>query len=392
MNLYFGYGRIDMAKHMNMTGIRKNGRVLGLAAALVFCTGCGTTPEGGGSENGTTETVTSEKITTEKITTEKLTTEKGTEVSTEKPTGSGKESILPKENEILLVERRSNGAWGYHDSGWFYTSLGQVYSFNFDQLSYPGMGGLGFGDKLALIRDSVRPAGEVDLTLLEDIYDYGMKVDPDTDMDVENEMCDYGEDSIIFHNIRTDEWIICYEQGDSTGYRVDRNARKLADLWMEEEDSAVTLKEKNPDHLFTPGDVPIESIHSGRIKLDDPKKKFYIAEGEEVLKKFAAEKGFDVSGFLSGLSESNKEEVVFFLQINNVVNTGVDFETAGVLFDETSLRFLESRNNRYEEDGEVDPDRLDGYIYIAAVFKYDLTWESMEGISALNGEKWIVLK
>ena len=57
-----------------------------------------------------------------------------------------------------------------------------------------------------------------------------------------------------------------------------------------------------------------------------------------------------------------------------------------------SLRFLESKNNRYEEDGEVDPDRLDGYIYIAAVFKYDLTWESMEGISALNGEKWIVLK
>ena len=42
--------------------------------------------------------------------------------------------------------------------------------------------------------------------------------------------------------------------------------------------------------------------------------------------------------------------------------------------------------------GEVDPDRLDGYIYIAAVFKYDLTWESMEGISVLNGEKWIVLK
>ena len=46
----------------------------------------------------------------------------------------------------------------------------------------------------------------------------------------------------------------------------------------------------------------------------------------------------------------------------------------------------------FDMDGEVDPDRLDGYIYIAAVFKYDLTWESMEGISALNGEKWIVLK
>jgi hypothetical protein len=313
-------------------------------------------------------------------------------VNTEKPTGSGKDSILPKRNEILLVERRFNGAWVYQDSGWFYTSLGQVYSFNFDQLNYPGMGGLGFGEKLELIRDSIRPAGEIDLTLLEDIYTYGMKVDPRADMDVENEMCDYGEDSIIFHNPETDEWITCYEKGDNTGYRADRNARKLADLWMEEEGSSVTLKEKNPDHLFTPGDVTIRSIHSGRIKQDDPKKKYYIAEGEEVLKKFAAEKGFDVSGFLSGLSESNKEDMVFFVQINNVVNTGVYFETAGVLFDDKSLRFLESKNNRYEEDGEVDPDRLDGYIYIAAISKHDMAWSSMEGIAALNGENWIVLK
>ena len=367
-----------MSGYMKMAGIRKYGRVLGLAAVLFLCSGCGNKPSDADSETGTTESGT------------EAWTETGTETNTEN--GTGKESILPMENEILLVFRSSNGAWNYQDEGWFYTSLGRVYSFNFNQMHFPGMDGLPFWEKLALIRDSVRPSGTVDLTLLEDIYYYGMKVDSRAEMSLQNEMCDYGEDSIIFHNPETDEWITCFERGDNTGYRDDEDARKLADLWNRESVSAVALEKKDPNHLFTPGDVPIGSIHSGRIELGDPKKKYYIAESEEALIKFAEEKGFDPSGFLSGLSESDKEDAVFFFQINNVVNTGADFNTAGVLFDDSSFRFLESKDNRYEEDGEVDPGRLDGYIYIAVIFKYDLTWETLEGIGATNGEKWMVLK
>ncbi len=358
-------------------------KTLGILLAFVLSTcllsACGDT------DKATTETV---RITTEKK------TEPGTEKPTEGKTDGGGTDVESKigTNEIILVSGYSNAAEYYQEHGMFVTGLGQVYTYNFDLTGWGWNGGMGLYEKMELLSKSIRPAGEMDMEVLSEIYEYGMKVDPKAKMDVKNEMCDYGENSIIFHNPKTDDWITCYEQGDNTGYRDDRYAKKLADLWMDEKETAVKITAAIPDRLVAPGDVPMGSIHSGRIELEDPQKEYYMTDSLDALRKFAREKGFDVEQFLSGLTDYEKEDPVIFLQINNVINTGVDFNTDGVLFGDGSLRFIEASTNRYEEDGQVDPDRLDGYVYIAVLPKALFGRETPYGLKALNGESWIEIK
>lgn len=373
-----------MKKRRNII-YRSLGLLLGLSISTCLLSGCSDTDPDKG-----TATVTV-RITTEKK------TESGTEQPTEQPTegkpggGTSGQSKLGT-TEIILVSGYSNGAWTYQDHGTFVNGLGQVYTYNFDMPYWPGAEAMNSYERMELLSKSIMPAGEMDMDVLNEIYEYGMKIDPKSKMEVEQEMCDYGENSIVFHNPETDEWITCYEQGDNTGYRDDRYARKLADLWMDKEQTAVKITDTIPDRLLVPGDVPMGSIHSGQIELEDRQKKFYMTESMDALRKFAREKGFDVEKFLSGLKDSEKENVVIFLQINNVVNTGVDFNTDGILFGNGSLRFLEASTNVYEEDGQVDPDRLDGYVYIAVIPNEVFDREGPYGLNALNGETWIEIK
>ncbi len=364
---------------------------------LTLCSGCGSGAGGttGGTESGTGTFWTREPGTVEPSTVEPSTIEPTT---IEPIQGRIKDGDLvgsdgkPLRNQVILVVERSNYAEGIECHGIAITSMGRLYSYDFGGGSFYPDGGSSLGDKLNLLVSSVAPSGTVDQELLAEIYEYGMKINTSAKMNVVNEACDYGENSIIFRNPETGELITCYEQGDNTGYLEDENAKKLADLWMDERDQAIQYTDEQPDRLFIGGDIPMDSIHSGRIELDDSSKKYFIAENDDALRRFAKEKGFDVEPFLSGMEEYWKNaDKVYFLQVNNVVNTGVDFKTAGILFGDGSFRFLESPDNRYEEDGEVDPSRLDGYIYIAAFPTASLEMDASQCLTE-RGEPWIVLK
>ena len=350
-----------------------------VSAFLLLPTGCGSS----GGEGTTDISLPWTKVTgTEQPTT-------GTEQpTTEKP---GRRSEIPAD-EIILVDERTNVAWSFVDHGIFIMGNGDVYSFDFDQQSFPDGDGASRYEKMELLKNSVRPCGTVDQELLQRLYEYGMKIDPDTKMDMKNEACDYGENSIIFHDPVNDKWITCYEQGDTTGYRKDHFARKLADLWMDEKAEAVTAAAKSPDRLFTPGDVPMESIHSGFVELDDPSENLFITDSEEKLRAFAREKGFQVDSFLEGMKEYRKKDACYFIQINNVANTGVVYNPAGFLFGDGTFCFLGAPDNGNGEDGQVTHDCMDGYVFLAVIDGYELKQDLSVEFRTPDGRIWNVLR
>ena len=207
----------------NLKKVKRFGAIcLASAMLLTLCAGCVSTAEGAtnGVEPATVQPGTLEPGVLEPITVGPVIVELGTELS--KVPG----------DEIILLSCRCNAAWGYENHGFFVTANGSLFKYDFSQDGYP-MGDSPY-EYMKIMAKTEKPDAKVDTELLEEIYEYGMQIDPSAEMKVEHEACDYGENMIIFRNPETDEWITCYEQGDSTGYKDDKYAKKLADLWGDE--------------------------------------------------------------------------------------------------------------------------------------------------------------
>ena len=346
--------------------------VITLSLALLFCSGCGDT------------TVSTEPKT------EGVTGVSPTEKDTENDNGRSK-IYLEKEgdldHEILLVIGYSNSAWGYSDHGIFITGCGNVYGFDFSQLYYPD-GGIQGLEKMEFMARNLGRMGTIDPDLLEDLYEIGMKIDPDTKMDVKNEACDAGENYIAFRNPVTGDRLVCYEQGDSTGYRQDINAKRLANLWQREGERSITTEQEQPDHFLAAGNIP---IHSFNCDYFTPKKDgeiCYVTDNADTLRRYAKECGFDVETLLS----ENVFDPVYFIQMNNIPKQCGSFDAAGFLYGDGTYRFVDAETNHYEVDGQVPRSDMTCYAFVAAVSKHDLDTQELTDLKAPNGKMWVVLK
>lgn len=141
------------------------------------------------------------------------------------------ETELP-EDEIIFIKRYMNGASGYEDKGYFVDSDGAAYAFDFSQDTYDVViEEENFLDKLRTLRGNTEPFATVDREILQEMYYYGMQIDPEAECSEESMACDMGQIMLIFHNTDTDECIVCYEDGDVIRELQDVNAHRVVDIY-----------------------------------------------------------------------------------------------------------------------------------------------------------------
>lgn len=140
------------------------------------------------------------------------------------------------EDEIVLISRYTNGAWGYVDKGTFICSSGKVYSFDFskrDDAFQSEETGTKFIEKIRNIKKSEKPCMCLDMDNLKQLYYYSGKINKIAEFKGEYEACDKGEDQLYICNNQTDKLVLCWEEGDYTGKLKDRYADKLISFFNE---------------------------------------------------------------------------------------------------------------------------------------------------------------
>lgn len=127
------------------------------------------------------------------------------------------------EDEVILVSSYSNYAWGFIYEGKFVTGSGDVYKFDFSEMSPRE---LDEDAEFKKIIENNKPKDHVNMNALKEIYYYSTKMDPEAEWDVVHEACDYGENAISVY-VEDKGLVTVYMQGDNTGSRDDKYAKKI---------------------------------------------------------------------------------------------------------------------------------------------------------------------
>ena len=275
-------------------------------------------------------------------------------------TDPGVDLTVP-ENEILLVSRSTNGAWGYADSGYFIDTNGDVYGFDFSQMGYRMYThyGMDFYDKLMLIRENVPSKINIGEDMVNKIYELGEEIDPGAGFDSQNMACDMGQRTIYYYDADTGDLIRCISHGDNEELPKDRNARKLANLV----ENDLTLSGIPYTELYTEGDIYMDNIHCGY--QDAMEGKYYLPNAAD-LRAFAAMTGIAADHILDGMDEYEPENYCYLVEIRNVSSTGYDLKADAVIRNNNDCRFLMSPDSVTPASGDTVGMAMDGFCFVAA--------------------------
>ena len=132
------------------------------------------------------------------------------------------------EDEILVVRRSENEAWGHARSITFIMSDGNVYSSstNFGFGRNQDYSVLSYEDELTLLRKYTEPIGKMDEDKIAKLYNNMMKIDTGADFEYSDEEWDDAGYSDIEVLNSDGEYMKISESGCRQGELEDRNARK----------------------------------------------------------------------------------------------------------------------------------------------------------------------
>ena len=136
------------------------------------------------------------------------------------------------EDEILVVSRSNNEAWGHYRGITFVMSDGNVYksSIDFGFGRSQDYSNLSYEEELTLLRKYTEPVGKFDQEDIDKLYTYMMKIDTDAEFEYSDEEW-YDAGSSIIEVLNSDgEYMKINETGCHQGKLDDRNARKATSL------------------------------------------------------------------------------------------------------------------------------------------------------------------
>ena len=317
------------------------------------------------------------------------------------------------ENEIILINRYVNYAWGYDNSGIFIDSSGGVYSFDFSQeiCSYNRDETEGdYLEKLQTISKYADPFVTLDEDTLCELYSYISGINKAAEFSEEFTACDAGEHQLKVYDTTAQKWVLCREEGDYTGELKDASAQKLLSFYDETVQPIIQSGVKkgeiiNPEtgrreveycekyienktYYYTDKDVHIENIHCGYTKYTGK----YVITNAEQLARFTEQTGIDFSDDdWSGSFPS--DYFVYFVEIVDVSNLGYDFKMSGIMCKGGEFWFISSPDSKTPEPGMLYADAMDGFCFVAEFPK----WTAMQFKDEENGcynsiwghDKWI---
>ncbi|MGN0436864.1 MAG: hypothetical protein ACI4D8_09575 [Wujia sp.] len=144
---------------------------------------------------------------------------------------------LPENNEILVVERYINFAWGYQDSGMFITSEGEVYYYDFSDYE---VSLYDYENKeeslietLEKYRDTEKPDKTIGRALVKEMYKAMLNIDVNETYETVWAACDAGSKVLYIHDLNTGELIACSETGDYEGELQSREGQEFITFYNE---------------------------------------------------------------------------------------------------------------------------------------------------------------
>lgn len=282
------------------------------------------------------------------------------------------EAVEVPENEIIVISRNLNYAWGYQDMGFFITSNGNVYSFNFSQDMH-GKSSYNpdktFMQKLNLLMEYTEPFVVVDMEYIQKLYSYILKLDVDDTFRSKSVACDAGSSTLQFNNVSENKLILCRESGDNQGELKSRAAKNLLYYFDNTvmpvvSDATSTKSTYTPNFLYTDEDVYFYNINCGYTGKEGT----YIIKGKKDVQEIKETIGIDLTDF-KWSGEFPSDSYVYFMEIVDVSNTGYDLKSNGVIVKDGEISFLRDPNSKVPEEGKEYGQAMNGFCFVAEVPK-----------------------
>ncbi|MBP5264746.1 MAG: hypothetical protein J6Z33_10305 [Lachnospiraceae bacterium] len=301
-------------------------------------------------------------------------------------------TTVSEENEILLVNRRTNFAWGHYDGGWFIDAQGGFYFFDFND-TYPGFGGeedLSFIERLRIIRDHCESERFFGAEFVKQVQKLGEDLSAEDEFDQKHMMYDYGQDTLYFWQPKTQELLKCESHGDVEYTPKNESAQKIVKLFEDELERLASESGENNaefsegEYYLTPTVYSRTDSHvlELEVKKDvaDLVAGNWIMTGPEQLKVFAEKSGIGVDSILEQIDENAQGNAIYFVQAEGPEEAAGHgkIEAFGIFGKRIDFTFE-------EKNGQTNGQN--GLCRVVAVSKKKFT-KDLTGFTDLEGNLW----
>ena len=145
------------------------------------------------------------------------------------------ESVV--DDEILLVVRKTNYAWGFYDSGYVIDGRGRIFTYeNNTPRPLDGEGGdvLSLAEYLDEIRKSDQSEPVFDEDFIQKVRELGANLSPEDEFKEKHKMYDYGQNTIYYFDPETRKLLKCQSTGDVDQTPKNKSAKKIVNLLNKE--------------------------------------------------------------------------------------------------------------------------------------------------------------
>lgn len=302
-------------------------------------------------------------------------------------------NIAYDEEQILIINRTENYAYGYQDEGIFIDVKGRVYFYCFSQLIYQETPDTDT-EFLEKLRDIQKYAAPV-MTLEEDVIAQTINLCLDIGIDetYEKELAAYDSGSKTLYVCNGNNMIACRQNGDFEGSLDSISAKKFIEYFdkallpeitsfceqMTEEEYASAKA-----FYYTENALYFENIHCGFLENVDKVGKYVVTNEEELAAlEILLGSDFGIREWQTGKAV----DCIFFVEAENVSSGGYDLKRKGILCQDGRIEFIPSQDSKVPEEGEMVTEAFDGFVFVAAFPK-----EVAELFAEQDGEYYLDFK
>lgn len=225
--------------------------------------------------------------------------------------------------EILLVYRQSNYAWGFYDTGYVIDTRGRFHRYD-NGCPRPLDGDdsgdiLSFAEYLDVILENDEGVQVFDKEFVEKIAGFGADLTSEDEFTSDHKMCDYGQHTIYYFNPETRKLMKCQSTGDVDQMPKNKSAAKIVELLekgLQKYSKPATGTDELPavPKVYSMGEC-FEMEFEMSILSDWAGK--WIVKDTDDLYSFDGLSGIRVSDVLEKMKNSNIEDAVFFITIED---------------------------------------------------------------------------
>lgn len=226
------------------------------------------------------------------------------------------ENVELPEDELIVLIGNSGGYPENDHFGVFVWSDGGIYTYMYGQEAFDQTGYMSFHDRLKAIKNNSEPFARFDLSDLEKIYGYSLKVDKNAKMNSVQDACDAGITSVEFYDSTEQRFIRCSESGDRSGMLDDKYAEKIDELFMKTYSELDIPKDWTKIAAGGDEDFAMENFGLDHTDIEGR----YILSNDIQLKAIADKSSQDILTIGEKVDPNSVGEVVYLVDIGNTPN------------------------------------------------------------------------